>query len=257
MGNVAAPHLLIDGDVYIYRAAATCEKVINWDDDNYVNYASLSEAKVLFINTISELLNKFETKEYTIALSHYKNFRKEINPNYKANRKDKKPPMVYKPLRQWVEQEYNIFCREYLEGDDILGILTTSKVIIKNTNKIIVSLDKDMKTLPCKYHNNRNDESIIVSEQEANYNHMLQTLTGDQADNYKGLAGCGLKTAEKIISKDMSYRQMWQAVVEAYIKKGSSEQEALLNARMARILRNYDYDYERKKPILWSIENEV
>lgn len=257
MGNVAAPHLLIDGDVYIYRAAATCEKVINWDDDNYVNYASLSEAKVLFINTISELLNKFETKEYTIALSHYKNFRKEINPNYKANRKDKKPPMVYKPLRQWVEQEYNIFCREYLEGDDILGILATSKVIIKNTNKIIVSLDKDMKTLPCKYHNNRNDESIIVSEQEANYNHMLQTLTGDNADNYKGLAGCGLKTAEKIISKDMSYRQMWQAVVEAYIKKGSSEQEALLNARMARILRNYDYDYERKKPILWSIENEV
>ena len=257
MGNVAAPHLLIDGDVYIYRAAATCEKVINWDDDNYVNYASLSEAKAIFINTMSELLNKFETKEYTIALSHYKNFRKEINPDYKANRKDKKPPMVYKPLRQWVEQEYNIFCREYLEGDDILGILATSKVIIKNTNKIIVSLDKDMKTLPCKYHNNRNDESIIVSEQEANYNHMLQTLTGDNADNYKGLAGCGLKTAEKIISKDMTYKQMWQAVVEAYIKKGSSEQDALLNARMARVLRNYDYDYERKKPILWSIESEA
>ena len=257
MGNVAAPHLLIDGDVYIYRAAATCEKVINWDDDNYVNYASLSEAKVIFINTMSELLNKFETKEYTIALSHYKNFRKNINPDYKASRKNKKPPMVYKPLRQWVEQEYNIFCREYLEGDDILGILATSKVIIRNTNKIIVSLDKDMKTLPCKYHNNRNDESIIVSEQEANYNHMLQTLTGDNADNYKGLAGCGLKTAEKIIDKDMNYHQMWQAVVEAYIKKGSSEQDALLNARMARILRNYDYDYENKKPILWSIDRET
>lgn len=257
MGNVTAPHLLIDGDIYIYRAAATCEKVINWDDDNYVNYASLSEAKVIFINTMRELLNKFETKEYTIALSHYKNFRKDINPNYKANRKDKKPPIVYKPLRQWVEQEYNIFCREYLEGDDILGILATSKVIIKNSNKIIVSLDKDMKTLPCKYHNNRNDESIIVSEQEANYNHMLQTLAGDQTDNYKGLAGCGLKTAEKIISKDMTYKQMWQAVVEAYIKKGSSEQEALLNARMARTLRNYDYDYEMKKPILWSIDSEA
>lgn len=257
MGNVAVPHLLIDGDIYIYRAAATCEKVINWDDDNYVNYASLSEAKVIFINTLDELFDRFETKEYTIALSHHKNFRKEINPQYKANRKDKKLPIVYKPLRQWVEQEYNIFCREYLEGDDILGILATSKVIIKNTNKIIVSLDKDMKTLPCKYHNNRNDESIIVSEQEANYNHMLQTLTGDNADNYKGLAGCGLKTAEKIISKDMTYKQMWQAVVEAYIKKGSSEQDALLNARMARVLRNYDYDYERKKPILWSIENEV
>ncbi len=256
MGNVTKPHLLIDGDVYIYRAAATCEKVINWDDDNYVNYASLSEAKVIFINTMRGLFDKFETKEYTIALSHYKNFRKEINPEYKANRKDKKVPIVYKPLRQWVEQEYNIFCREYLEGDDILGILATSKVIIRNVNKIIVSLDKDMKTLPCKYHNNKRDESIIVSEQEANYNHMLQTLTGDNADNYKGLAGCGLKTAEKIISKDMNYKQMWQAVVEAYIKKGSSEQDALLNARMARILRNYDYDYERKKPILWSIDSE-
>lgn len=257
MGNVINPHLLIDGDVYIYRAAAACERVINWDDDNYVNYASLSEAKVIFINTLDELFDRFETNEYTIALSHHKNFRKEINPQYKANRKDKKLPIVYKPLRQWVEQEYNIFCREYLEGDDILGILATSKVIIRNTNKIIVSLDKDMKTLPCKYYNNKRDESIIVSEQEANYNHMLQTLTGDNADNYKGLTGCGLKTAEKIISKDMSYKQMWQAVVEAYIKKGSLEQDALLNARMARVLRNYDYDYEKKKPILWSIENEV
>ena len=257
MGNVGKPHLLIDGDIYIYKISAACEKVINWDDDNYVVCASLSEAKVAFINTMDELFNKFETKEYTIALSHYKNFRKEINPQYKANRKDRKPPIVYKPLRQWVEQEYNIFCREYLEGDDILGILATSKVIIRNTNKIIVSLGKDMKTVPCKYHNNRSDESIIVSEQEANYNHMLQTLTGDNADNYKGLAGCGLKTAEKIISKDMTYKQMWQAVVEAYIKKGSSEQEALLNARMARILRNYDYDYEKKKPILWSIDSEA
>lgn len=256
MGNVARPHLLIDGDVYIYRAATICEKVINWDDDNYVCYASLSEAKEIFINTLQGLFDKFNTKDYIIALSHYKNFRKEINPEYKANRKTKKPPMVYKALRQWVEQEYNIFCREYLEGDDILGILATSRVIIKNTNKIIVSLDKDMKTIPCKYHNNRTDESIVVSEEEANYNHMLQTLTGDITDNYKGLANCGLKTAEKIISRDMNYRQMWQAVVEAYLKKGMTEQDALLNARMARILRNYDYDYEMKKPILWSIERE-
>ena len=54
----------------------------------------------------------------------------------------------------------------------------------------------------------------------------------------------------------MSYKEMWQAVLEAYNQKGWTEKDALIQARMARILRYYDYDYQRKKPLYWSIENE-
>ena len=33
-----------------------------------------------------------------------------------------------------------------------------------------------------------------------------------------------------------------------------TEEDALVNARLARILTTDDYDYERKEPILWTPE---
>lgn len=248
--------LLIDGDIYIYRACAATEKLVNFDGDNCFMLGSLSEAKEIFAETMNSFLEEFKTKEYIIALSDKENFRKDILPNYKANRKNKPKPVQYNFLREWVEDEYKTMCRPGLEGDDILGILATSPVIIKNPNKIIISLDKDMKTLPARYYDSGKEERKRITEQEANYNHMLQTLTGDTADNYKGLQGVGKVNAEKIINKDMTYQEMWQAVLSAYREKGFTEKDALIQARVARILRYYDYDYKRKSVIYWHIKNE-
>lgn len=248
--------LLIDGDIYLYRACVVTEKVINFDGDNCFLLGSLSEAKEIFAEQITSFLEMFHTKQYIIALSDKDNFRKDILPSYKANRKNKPKPVQYSFLRQWVEKNYVTMSRPKLEGDDILGILATSPVIIKNPDKIIISLDKDIKTLPAKYYDSGSDERKRITEKEANYNHMLQTLTGDTADNYKGLQGVGRVGAEKIINKDMSYREMWLAVAEAYKQKGFTEQDALVQARVSRILRHYDYDYQRKKPLYWTIENE-
>ena len=253
---MSSPYLLIDGDIYIYRACASSEKVINFDGDNCFLLGSLSEAKEIFVSEMSGFLEKFNTSQYIIALSDKDNFRKSILPSYKANRKNKPKPMQYNFLREWVEQEYKTMCRPGLEGDDVLGILATSPTIISNPNKIIISLDKDMKTLPPKYYDSFNDERKRITEQEANYNHMLQTLIGDTADNYKGLPGVGKVGAEKIINQDMSYIDMWQAVVEAYKSKGYTEKDALIQARVSRILRHCDYDYKYKKPILWNIDRD-
>lgn len=248
--------LLIDGDIYIYRACAATEKLVNFDGDNCFMLGSLSEAKEIFAETINSFLEDFKTKEYIIALSDKENFRKDILPTYKANRKNKPKPVQYNFLREWVEENYKVMCRPRLEGDDILGILATSPVIIKNPNKIIISLDKDMKTLPARYYDSGKEERKRITEQEANYNHMLQTLTGDTADNYKGLQGVGKVNAEKIINKDMTYQEMWQAVLSAYKEKGFTEKDALIQARVARILRYHDYDYKRKSVIYWHIKNE-
>ena len=253
---MSSPYLLIDGDIYIYRACASSEKVINFDGDNCFLLGSLSEAKEIFASEMSGFLEKFNTSQYIIALSDKDNFRKSILPSYKANRKNKPKPMQYNFLREWVEQEYKTMCRPSLEGDDVLGILATSPTIISNPNKIIISLDKDMKTLPAKYYDSFNGERKRITEQEANYNHMLQTLIGDTADNYKGLPGVGKVGAEKIINQDMSYTDMWQAVVEAYKSKGYTEKDALIQARVSRILRHCDYDYKYKKPILWNIDRD-
>lgn len=57
---------------------------------------------------------------------------------------------------------------------------------------------------------------------------------------------------------DDSVRQqkdcIWQTVLNAYTKNKRSAEEALRQARAARILRKTDYDFQRKQPILWQPE---
>jgi len=44
---------------------------------------------------------------------------------------------------------------------------------------------------------------------------------------------------------------MWSAVVDAYESKGLTEEDAVMQARMARILRAEDWDFGKKAPRLW------
>ena len=77
----------------------------------------------------------------------------------------------------------------------------------------------------------------------------MQSLSGDQTDGYAGLSGVGVKRATTLFeSKGYS----WKTVVEAYEEKGMTEEDALLNARLARILTVDDYDFKRKRPIPWT-----
>ena len=75
----------------------------------------------------------------------------------------------------------------------------------------------------------------------------MQTLTGDPTDGYSGCPSIGKVSAERIL-KDNS---TWQAVVDTYKKKKLSEDAALQQARVARILRASDYDFKKKEIKLW------
>ena len=44
----------------------------------------------------------------------------------------------------------------------------------------------------------------------------------------------------------------WKTLVKAFKDKGLSEEVALMNARLAKILTNDDYDHDKKEPILWN-----
>ena len=90
--------------------------------------------------------------------------------------------------------------------------------------------------------------TLIEKEDGAKW-HLIQSLAGDQTDGYAGLSGVGVKRATTLFeSKGYS----WKTVVEAYEEKGFTEEHALLNARLARILTVNDYDFNRRKPIPWT-----
>ena len=238
--------LLIDGDIVCYEAASAVEQETQWDDDLWTLHSNLDEAKALVEAKLLGWQERFSA-DVVVAFSDSVNFRKTVYPEYKSNRKSKRKPIVYKPLKQWMEGVWETYQRPGLEGDDVLGILATHPTAVRG-QKIIVSIDKDMKTIPAYVWNpDKDDQPRLIDEAEADYWHLYQTLTGDTTDGYPGLPGCGPKGAEKVLEDPT-----WDAVVDAYAKKGLTEEDALVQARCARILRHTDYDFKKKEPILWS-----
>lgn len=244
--------LLIDGDILVYRITAANECPIDWGNDIWTLHSDAAECREALDGQITQYLEALDGDDVILAFSPPRNFRYDVYPQYKSNRQGKRKPVAYVPIKQYAHEAYKTFERPGLEGDDVLGILATSPVIVKG-EKVIVSLDKDLKTIPGLICDMRDPiELREVTEAEADYNHMMQTLTGDAADGYPGCPGIGPKTAEKLLEGvEKTYAAMWPIVVEQYIKKGLSEEAALTQARIARICRRDDYDFKRREVKLW------
>jgi DNA polymerase-1 len=257
--------VIIDGDVVIYKVAeavADSFELSTEEDDEYIyrniGWCNKEQANTTLENMIDRICKACKGDTVVICLSDMNgNFRKQINPDYKGNRKAVKP-MLYTYLRQYLETSgYRIYEKPNLEADDVIGILATSDKIIKG-DKVVWSLDKDFKTIPCKFHRaaiTGKDKSEVITKEAADWWFMYQTLIGDKVDGYEGCKGIGDKTARKILGEigENPIYVMWQSVIDAYKSKGYTEEDALRNARMARILRAEDYDFKKKEVKLWEI----
>ena len=263
--------VLLDGDTVVYSAALSAETPIEWDDSLWTLHAFLDEAIDKFDRIIGEIKEALEPDQIIVALSDATpetRWRTKVMPMYKANRKKTRRPVVWAPLRAYCHEKYETFEREGLEGDDILGILATHKSLVKG-EKIVVSIDKDLKTIPGKLFNYGKPEEGVQerTEAQADYWHMYQTLTGDTTDNYPGCPGVGPVGATKLLDKAIITPQegsvtqfgpyfepelAWPIIVAAYEKAGLGEEAALQNAQVARILRASDYDFKKKAVKLWT-----
>ena len=254
--------LLIDADSLVYLAAKANEVEVQWDEDLWTLHSHLEPAIAQLDAAVSKLQEKLEADRVVMALSDYTNpWRKNVMPTYKSNRADTRKPIIFRPLREYVHEKYETFQRPGLEGDDILGILLTAPGALEGVDeRVCVSVDKDMATLPGKHFklsangNVGDGETVIreVSLEAADRFHMFQTLTGDSVDGYKGCPKVGPVSAEKVLGDAKTVAEMWPRVVAAYVKAGLSEEVALMNARVARICRADDYDFKEKKVKLWN-----
>jgi DNA polymerase-1 len=244
--------ILIDGDVITYTAASAVEREYDWGDDLWTLHSDVGEAQKKATDSIEALTEKLKADHVVMAFSDVVNFRKSFFPDYKGNRKDKRKPLALKELKAWIGERYETWVRPGLEGDDVLGILSTHPKMFPG-EKIIVSIDKDFKTIPGYFFNpDKDTQPQFIDEKTADHWHMMQTLMGDATDGYPGCPGIGPKTAEKILTRGSDDpRTPWERVVETYEDKGLTEEDALTQARCARILRYSDYNFKTKEPILW------
>ena len=234
--------LLIDCDFVVYKCCAAAEAEIDFGDDVIVVTSSFKEAYSCVKRELKRIENKFGSfDEMILFFSDSKNFRKDIQKNYKGHRNRKKP-CAYRRVINKLSEEYSVIKMPTLEADDSMGIYAT-----KHTGNIIVSPDKDMKQIPGMLWNF--EESTLIKPEDGAKWHLIQAMAGDNTDGYAGVPGIGVKRAVALF-EEKGYS--WKTVVEAFKEKGLSEDIALENARLARILTTEDYDDEKMEPILWN-----
>lgn len=244
--------LLFDADMIVYEACSSVEKEINWGDGLWTLHADENEAEAQVDEKIANITNTVLSRlgydgayEIILCFSDPKsNFRRKILSTYKANRDGKRKPICYNAVVKWCEDNYYYQRIPSLEADDVVGILATQH----EGHEVHISGDKDFKSIPGCFYDYIHGELLNITEEEADHWFLTQCLIGDPADNYSGCPGIGIKTAEKIFKKE---GYTWNTVLKQFEKMGMTEEEALQQARVARILRRTNVD-SQLSPILWT-----
>lgn len=275
--------LLLDADIVAYHASSANQRSYDWNGDGNKSVAADElPARKFADEKISKLADKLKADEVIICLSDdFNSFRKDrIDPTYKSNRNEVERPVHLYDIKDYLAETYDTVRWTALEADDVMGILATDPT--RTDERIIVSHDKDMMTVPGKLYRPpiwlrgqliRKGVLMDISAEQADRFHLYQTIVGDVTDGYPGLPGAGRKAAEELLDGKgwESYRHTlksgprkgqeevrwervwfhrpWQAIVSAYERAGLTEADAIKQAQLARILRYEDWD--GRSPRLW------
>lgn len=219
---------LIDGDIVAYRSAAAAEK------------DTFEIARYYMEKTIDDILLQTEADEIYIALSGENNFRYQVYPEYKANRKDMVRPQFLDQCKEYLHLQYNAVHSDGCEADDLLGIEQCKDI----NNTIICSLDKDLRQIPGRHYSweisggtpekrwTKAAELINVTHAEGLKFFYHQLLIGDSTDNIKGVNGIGKVKAGRILEGLDTEAEMFEAVRDAY----SNDDEMLMNGQCLWIM---------------------
>jgi len=243
--------LLIDGDILLHRFGYSNQISVDWGDLVMSTAASDKMTALLdveqFLQSLSE---RFKYPEMIICFSGPKNFRYSVLDSYKWNRRNVKKPLLFNDIKDYLKKHYLCMQQDELEGDDLMGILSTQE----RGKFTICSIDKDMLQIPGRHFNWSHGKATTVTKAAGNHAFYMQVLTGDATDGYTGIPGVGKVKATKILAeiKEDSKTEVWERIVAAYKEVGLSEIHALQQAQVARILRAGEYDFKSGEVKLWT-----
>lgn len=225
---------IIDGDSILYKAAIRGLTEIEWEEGK-TNHIDLAVSWSLVEEVVKRIEVQTQSASFLFCLSDKRSnyYRNEIYPKYKSNRKSPKPVLLPQVLKM-VKDQFPTLTVPRLEADDLLGLLSDLE------DCTLVSMDKDLKQIPGKLYNWDKDDLTRTSQAEADYQFFYQCIVGDSCDGYPGVYGIGDKKARILLDADCS----WGTVVKAFESKGFSKEDALVQARVARILRPGEYCFE-------------
>lgn len=268
--------ILIDADITAFAIASAVEEKITFGD-TVVYHTDLEKAFKQVDMTIRRITKATSSHKAVLFLTEGDNYRKQVLPSYKGNRLDMRKPEGLHPIRDHMKANHTCVIEPGIEADDLLGIHATMP---HEGERVIFSADKDLKTVPGLHWCPEDGEAITVTEEETRRFFFEQCITGDPTDNYKGCPGAGVKAAADLLDWNLKWfktdrklksgknkgqmkvtwdkcslvptENWWTSVVSAYEKVGLTEDDALIQARCARILRHGEYDFNTKEVKLWT-----
>ncbi len=213
---------LIDGDIVCYANAASAEL-----DPVEVAYMRIDQM-------MHSILDTTGSDTFRVFLSGSNNFRHEIYPEYKANRKDMVDPRWRTACKEYLVREWNAEVTDGYEADDALGINQDTgdldfrlddRICEMKYKTIICSIDKDLDMIPGLHYSwpivrkgvtVREGKIYEVSEIEGIKSFYRSLLVGDRTDNIFGVDGIGKVKAAQMIDNLETEEEMFERVAELY-----------------------------------------
>ena len=277
--------LVMDGDWLVFQAMSAAEFDASWEEEIWHRCCDHAKARQI----LEDSIKSYETRKkawvgapIVLAFTDSVNWRKElVDPNYKANRKATKKPVGYFEFLEALFEREEFYCiREpMLEGDDVMGVIASNPSAFGARKAVIISCDKDFKTIPnCDFLWCTTGNILTQTEESADWWHLFQTIKGDITDGYSGIAGWGdtaedflnnpfitepktsvLKSGKnkgqevtKWVKRDPEpHETLWDCIKSIGAKAGMSEEDIIKQGQMARILRFNEYNFIDKEIYLW------
>ena len=195
--------ILVDGSAFLFRSYFSTLSQNLSNDKGFPTGAMFG-----VINAIKHLQRQYQgAKLIMIFDSKGSNFRHQIYPQYKANRKPADESLIVQiePLYQIIRaMGFHFICKEGVEADDVIATLA-KLANAKNIETIIASSDKDLLQLVGAHIKQLNmqgklyDTDMVEEKMGVKPHQILDllALSGDASDNIPGVPSVGPKTAVK------------------------------------------------------------
>ncbi|SHI90314.1 DNA polymerase I [Malonomonas rubra DSM 5091] len=243
---------LVDGSSYIYRAYYAIRHLSN-------SKGEATNAVYGFTNMLLNLVRDEKPDKLAVVFdAKGPTFRKELYPEYKANRSAMPEDLVPQvPIIKEVVRAFNMPALEQagVEADDIIATLA-KQYADQGLDVVVVTGDKDLMQIvservclldTMKNKISRRDEVIerfgVPPEQVLE----VLGLAGDTSDNIPGVPGIGEKTAATLIQEFGSIDNLLQNIDQVKGKKRQENlrefgEQALLSRKLADLLYDVELD---------------